>query len=261
MLPDAKEPWRSVILKGEIESEFIFSTVTGKYILPFKPQFLPIILPIEKGARELLILSPADLRKEGKLKMANWLDSAEEAWKKNATETSLKNFPRTMDRVNYHNGLILQRQDIRYFVIYTASGSHLAAAVVDTRKMPDIPIGKIRIASSGFVADYTTYWFGTNEAEEAYYLTAILNSRAMDDMIKPHQARGKFGPRHICRLPFEFNIPQFDSKNRLHKQIAALGQKAIKEAADLPKTSRLKMKAVIPSMKEIDKLVSELLNA
>jgi hypothetical protein len=37
--------------------------------------------------------------------------------------------------------------------------------------------------------------------------------------------------------------------------------KATKEAANIPKTSRLKMKAAIPSMKEIDKLVFELLNA
>jgi type I restriction-modification system DNA methylase subunit len=259
VLPDAKEPWRSVTLKGEVESEFIFSTATGKYVLPFRPQFLPIILPVRKGAREFTILSSSDLRKEGKLKMANWLDAAEEAWKKNATETSLKNFPIPMDRVNYHNGLILQKQIIRYFVIYTGSGTHIAAAVVDTRRMPQLHVGKVKISPVGFVADYKTYWFGTNNEEEANYLAAILNSETMDQTIKPHQSRGKFGPRDICRLPFEFEIPQFDSGNELHKKIADLGLKAAKEAASLPKMSRLKIKASISAMNEIDELVRELM--
>jgi len=259
VLPNAKEPWKNIILKGEVENEFIFLTTTGKVVLPFKPQFMPVVLPLKKDDHRLTILSSKDLRKDGKLKMANWLDEAKDAWKKNATETSLKNFPQPMDRVNYHNGLILQKQNIRYYVVYTGSGSHIAAAVVDTKQIPCLQIGKARIPTSGFVADYKTYWLGTNEAEEAFYLAAILNSDVLDQIIKPHQSRGKFGPRDICRLPFEFNISQFDPENQLHRQIAAMGLKATNEAANLPKMSRLKMKAAIPSMKEIDKLVFELL--
>ncbi|MCJ7760341.1 hypothetical protein MUP59_04275, partial [Candidatus Bathyarchaeota archaeon] len=260
VLPDAKEPWKNVTLKGEVESEFIFLTVTGKYLLPFKPQFLPIVLPIKKGPRVFKILSSTDLRKAGKLKMANWVDEARNAWRKNATSTSLKNYPEPMDYVNFRNKLVLQRQNVRYFVIYTGSGTHIAAGVVDAKRTPDIQISNVKIPTAGFVADHKTYWFGTNNEEEAYYLTAILNSEELDQMIKPLQTRGKFGPRDIGRLPFEFNIPQFDSNNRLHKQIAALGLKATKEATNLPKTSRLKMKTTIPSMKEIDRLVHQLLN-
>lgn len=33
--PYAKEPWKNVLLKGEIESEFVFLTVTGSSVLPF----------------------------------------------------------------------------------------------------------------------------------------------------------------------------------------------------------------------------------
>jgi len=260
VLPDAKEPWKNIVLKGEIEKEFIFLTVTGKFVLPFRPQFLPIVLPIKKVNYKLAILSSMDLRKDGKLKMANWLDEAESAWKKNATETSIKNFPRPMDRVNYHELLSLQKQKLRYYVIYTASGTHIAAAIVDTKKTPDLQIGTAKISPAGFVADYTTFWLGTNHPGEACYLAAILNSDTLDRKIKKHQPKGKFGPRHICRLPFEFDIPQFDSRNKLHRQIAALGMTATKEATTLPKMSRLKMKAAIPSMKEIDKLVFELLS-
>jgi hypothetical protein len=260
VLPDAKEPWKDVILSGEIEKAFIFVTVTGKYVLPFKAQFLPIVLPIEKDAREFNLFSSKELRKDGKLKMANWLDEAANAWRKHATKTSLKNFPEPMDRVNYHNGLLLQKQNIRYFVIYTGSGTHIAAAVIDSRTLPDLDIGKTKISPSGFVADYKTYWFGTNNADEAYYIAAILNSQTLDQMIKPHQSRGKFGPRDICRLPFELNFPQYDPKNKTHKEIASLGLKATKEAAKLPRVSRSKMKAAIPTMKDIDRLVPRLMS-
>jgi len=130
---------------------------------------------------------------------------------------------------------------------------------VDTSRKLSFHVGKVKITSKGFVADYTTFWFGTNDAREAHYLTAILNSNILDQMIKEHQPKGKFGPRHICRLPFEFNVPRFDPNNKLHRQIAVLGVKAEKQAIDLPKKSRLKTKAAIPSMKEIDKLVQKLL--
>jgi hypothetical protein len=66
-------------------------------------------------------------------------------------------------------------------------------------------------------------------------------------------------PRHIHRRPFEFFIPEFDPNDDLHKKISALGEKAAKEATKLTKMSRLKIKAVIPSMKEIDRLVWELM--
>jgi hypothetical protein len=163
-----------------------------------------------------------------------------------------------MDYVNYHGKLLLQPQNTRYFVVYTGSGTHIAVAVVDTQRLPDLHSGETRIPAKGFVVDYTTYWLATNDVNEAYYLVTILNSDALDLKIKQYQSRGKWGPRHICRLPFEINLPAFDSQNALHKQIAALGAKATNEASSIPKMSRLQMKSAIPSMKEIDKLVSEL---
>jgi hypothetical protein len=260
VLPDAKEPWKNLILKDEVESDFIFLTVTGKTLLPFKTQFQPVVLPIRKGVLKFTILTSEELRQNGKLKMANWLDEAQEKWSEKATKTALKTFPRVMDYVNYHNKLTLQRQNHRYYVIQTASGSNIAAAVVDTEKIPRLTIGKAEIGPKGFIADYKTFWFSTSVRDEAYYLVAILNSNVLDERIKQYQSRGKFGPRDICRLPFEQNIPEFDPKNELHTQIAMAGLEASTEAAKVEKTSRVKTKAAIPSMKKIDRLVLELLN-
>jgi len=123
------------------------------------------------------------------------------------------------------------------------------------QKIPKLSVGKAQFVPKGFVADYKTFWFGTNNADEAYYLVSILNSNVINRVIKEHQSRGKFGPRDICRLPFEQNIPLFDSKQTLHKELALLGIQASQEAAKLAKTSRTKIKIAIPSMKKIDELV------
>jgi hypothetical protein len=157
--------------------------------------------------------------------------------------------------------LTAQPQNHRYYVVYSASGTNIAAALVDTKNTPNIEIGEARISPTGFVVDYTTFWFSTNNPEEAYYIVTVLNSSVLDQMIKDRQPKGKLGPRHITRLPFEFDVPEYDPNNRLHKQIASLGVKATNEASGLPKMSRLKIKAAIPSMKEIDKLVSELMGS
>ncbi|MGD0645681.1 MAG: hypothetical protein ABSA75_12320 [Candidatus Bathyarchaeia archaeon] len=259
VLSDAKQPWRSLIMKGEVENKFLFVTTTGKNLLPFKPKFLPIVLPVERGELKLNILTPDELRRKGYLKLANWVDEAQGYWSKNATKTSLKNLPNVMDRVNYHNLLTDQNQHLRFFVIQTSSGSNIAAAVVDTKKIPQIICGKAKISPVCFIADYTTFWFATNNILEAYYLTAILNSNVINNAIKKNQPKGDFGPRHICRLAFEQNIPQFDEENALHIQIASAGAAASREALNVNETSRTKTKKAITAMASIDELVSRLI--
>lgn len=259
ILPDAKDPWDKVNLQGEIEKEFIFATMISKYLLPFKLEYLPVVLPIERGRRSWKVYTSEDLRKNGKFKVADWVDKVEDAWKKNATDKNLKSYAEAMDYVNYNNKLLDQRLDLRYYVVYTASGTHIAAVAVDTQKVPDFSLGSVQISPNGFVPDVTTFYFSTNNLGEVHYLSAILNSNILDEKIKRIQTRGKFGPRHIHRRPFEFFIPEFDRDNELHKKISAAGEKATKEATKLPKMSRLKIKAAIPSMKEIDKLVLKLL--
>ncbi len=259
ILPDAKEPWKNVALKGEVENNFLFATVTGKNLLPFKVNFLPVVLPIDRGELKLNILTSAELRHNGYLKMANWLDEAQSQWSKFATKTNLKNFPTVMDYVNYHSKLFLQKQNLRYYVVQTGSGTNIAAAVVDTHKIPQIVFGKAKISPVCFIADYTTFWFATNSIQEAYYLVAILNSNVIDKAIKKNQPKGDFGPRHICRLPFEQNIPRFDHENNLHRTIALFGFKATKQVLLVRETSRAKTKEAIPAMAAIDKLVSTLI--
>lgn len=259
IMPDAKEPWNNIVLSGNIEREFVYATATGKDVLPFKVRFQAVVLPIEKGQLKYHIVDSKALRNKGKFKMANWLDKVNEEWKKHATKTALRQFPSAMDYVNYHNKLELQKLNFRYYVIYTASGTNIAATVVDTKNIPDFELNGVKLSPSGFIADTKTFWIGTNNLDEANYLVAILNSNIINDLIKPIQTKGAFGARDIHRRPFEFNIPEYDPKYEVHRELAKLGTEAAEFAKNLPPTSRSKIKQQIPQMARIDELVKELL--
>ena len=82
-----------------------------------------------------------------------------------------------------------------------------------------------KIKLNGFIAESKTYLFETNSADEAHYLSAILNSKVIDDKIKPFQTRGLWGARDIHRRPLLFPIPKFDPKNSNHLELAKLGKK------------------------------------
>jgi hypothetical protein len=70
-------------------------------------------------------------------------------------------------------------------------------------------------------ADHTTYYYNTDIEEEAHYLCVIHNSRTIDNMIKPIQARGTFGGlRHIHKIPLSYPIPKYDPDIRYHRELA-----------------------------------------
>ncbi len=87
-------------------------------------------------------------------------------------------------------------------VIYNASGSNLKAAVVNNRK--------IRI-----IVGFENYYFSTKSKEEAYYLSAILNTPNLSKNIKLIKSS-----RHIHKRPFSFPIPLYDENNELHHSLS-----------------------------------------
>jgi hypothetical protein len=75
--------------------------------------------------------------------------------------------------------------------------------------------------SGGFIADNVTYRYYAKSEQEANYLVGVLNTPIVNEAIKPFQPPGLMGERDIHRRPFEAcDIPLFDSKNELHRQIA-----------------------------------------
>ena len=62
---------------------------------------------------------------------------------------------------------------------------------------------------------------------------AILNSRKLDSLIKPFQAKGAFGERHINKIPLSFPIPRYDSQIQSHKELAKDGIICHKKVNDI----------------------------
>jgi hypothetical protein len=108
--------------------------------------------------------------------------------------------------------------------VYSASGTYLAAAIVTDPRT---------------IIEHGLYWAATSSLEEARYLTAILNSSALGDLVRPFQALGAFGPRHFDKYIWRMPIPIYEATNDHHRDLVTLAERAeaISAAADLSQTA------------------------
>jgi hypothetical protein len=146
----------------------------------------------------------------------------------------------------------------------------MCACVVENRSI-EFEIGGQTLEARGIVADYVTYYYETDAEDEAHYLTAVLNAPIIDQKLKPMQARGQWGPRHICKKVLELPIPQFDPQDVVHRRLAELGKECSEKVADwleaggpgkIRSIGRLRSmvrEMLAEELGEINKLVSPLL--
>ena len=95
-----------------------------------------------------------------------------------------------------------------YIVVYGAGGGIPCSAYLKTS---DYDLDKL-------VIDQTLYWHVTNDADEAIYLTGMLNSESIDILITDFQPIGAFGKRHVHTLAPSI-IPLFDSEHPDHTAV------------------------------------------
>jgi hypothetical protein len=101
-------------------------------------------------------------------------------------------------------------------VVYTGSGTLISAAILHD---PDV------------IVEHAAYWVATRGLEEALYLTMILNSATVLERVIPMQPRGWRDPRHFDNLVWELPIPEFDSREPLHCELAEAAAHAERVAA------------------------------
>jgi len=264
---DAKAPWKGLELSGQIESKFIFRTALAKSILPFalyKPDLvvLPVIIDEEsEGKRKIKLYSSSELMEEGYLYASRWFKRAEEFWDLHRTEKSRK--MAYTDRLNYQKGLSAQNLEAPYLVIYNGTGADANAVVIDRRNI-----------NLNYFVDHKSYYFETENQNEAYYLTALLNSVEMNIAIKDFQSRGLFGARDIHRKILDIYYPRYDENNETHKQLSELSKSAHNKAENWIKENppqqeltsihlgRIRTaikKHLSPELKQIDKLIKTLI--
>lgn len=255
----AKKPYDDVKLSGLIEARFIYCTVLGRHVLPFA-LITPatIILPVERRDGSLSLTSTDKLTKDGHRELGKWMQNAERIW--NAKRKDKAEKQSLYEWLDYQGKLSAQNLNHQYLVLYNAEGTNVAATFFD-RKSQKLPL----------VVEHTVYWGTFANRDEAHYLCAILNSQVVNMAIKPFQATGLLGERHVQKKLLELPIPTFDHGNSRHSTIAELGFEAAKktEAVVCPgafpaDTSLARQRAFIrvylkSELKEIDKLVTALL--
>jgi len=226
----AKDAYKGLVLRGNVESRFLYATLLSTDLLPFGHlDYRLVVLPIEPSGAGYALVTAAEAHKRGFVNLANWLRKAQAEWeKRRGTKADRMDIYERLDRVH---GLTAQNPQTRYWVIYPTSATYLCACVVEDEPV-EFDIAGQEVRAARFVVDYKTYYFETGDRTEAFYLAAVLNAPAIDKLIKPMQTRGQWGPRDICKKVLELPILQFDPSEEAHLELAELGRVCTQKVAD-----------------------------
>jgi hypothetical protein len=223
---EEKEPWKGIRLKGNVESNFIYSTILGGDVVLFGHcDMRPITLPIEPSLSGYRIFDSRNLRKKGFPLAAKWFEEVQKWWEAKRSKKAEKSFPKFADSIDYQQLLRCQNPKVRYVVLYNSSGTNLVSCVVNRQQLPKLKVGKTEISPTGFIADKKTHYYETNDEDEAYYLCAMLNSTIINDSIKDLQTRGLYGERDIGRRPFMFPIPKYCRKDPRYLELTQISKR------------------------------------
>lgn len=246
--PLEKDPWKS--LPGQsaavVEAQFVHEAHMGSTVVPYRllEPWLAAV-PVTQG-KPLAVGSDALAAYPH---MNGWWGRAETEW---AKHNKLGGGLALIDQVNYRHSLEAQFPLLGHRVIYTASGARLAAA---------------RLANADCLVDYTLYWAAVGSADEARYLTAVLNSDVVAERVRPLQSVGQFGPRHFDKYVWTLDIPEYQPADPVHAGLAsaAAAAEATVAALALParfQAARKVARAAVagtPAASEIEALAAELL--
>jgi hypothetical protein len=252
-----KTPWNDVHLSGQVEGRFFHYAVLAGQILPFAlttPSV--VVIPLIEGSSRRYVRDAAALKREGYRDFGNWMEEAERIWNRKREKKS-GNVP-LEEWLDYQGKLTAQRSQDEHIVLYNTSGTNVSA--VSVRK-PDFALP--------LVFDCTVYSGTVTSADEADYLTSVLNSTVSNEAIKPFQAMGLLGERHIHKKLMDLPIPRFQPADGRHAGLVRLGRQAREaartslETAD-PRTSLARRRGWVRDrlrneLAEIDRVVKRLL--
>jgi hypothetical protein len=207
-----KRPWRELEpLQGPVEREFLRPLYLGESVAPFR--LLPpieAVIPLEAETDSLLDAIAA--QRAGYQLLSEWLKRAEQCWLEYGTSKITLG-----ERLNKFHGLTMQMPAAALRVVYSASGTIPAAAV---------------LTDSRAVVEHKLYWAPIEEKNEAHYLLAMLNSEFVRTLVAPRQSRGQWGARDFDKLLAEA-IPPFDPSNSTHCELASRAEHAESVAAEV----------------------------
>ncbi|MFX1315587.1 MAG: Eco57I restriction-modification methylase domain-containing protein [Promethearchaeota archaeon] len=198
-LSRAKNRWKFTYENKEIEKNFRYKTFLNRDLIPFCIKKLKnVFLPINEKF---------DFEKKFLQQYPNAFSFYKEMnlyYQTHKKETSSINT--LFANLNYWNKLKKQINNKDYVVVYNASGSNVKAAVITNKRQ------KVIIGSEN-------YYYSTESEDEAYYLSALLNTPKLSKYIKLIKSS-----RHIHKRPFIFPIPYYDESNENHRLLAKFGK-------------------------------------
>jgi SAM-dependent methyltransferase len=197
-----KAPWKSLPdHQGVVEAEFIRPVLVGESVLPYR--VLPpreAVLPLEGDT----LLDGSHSHLDQYPGLADWWRSAEQQWLTHRSSPRLT----LPERLDFRRGLTGQLPAPALRVVYGKAGMHIAAALVDDPRA---------------IIDHKLYWGTVTSRAEGYYLSAILNSPALTELVRPLMSYGKDErdiDKHLWKLP----IPRYDETDSQHRRLADFGQ-------------------------------------
>jgi SAM-dependent methyltransferase len=198
-----KEPWKDLAgLSGIIETEFIWPVLLGESLLPFRllnPR--EAVLPILSNH----LLSVGDPKLDYYPGLAEWWSRAEDIWMTHRRSARLT----LKEQLDFRKKLTTQIPTPPLRLVYSKSGMHVAAAIVDDPRL---------------IIDHKLYWGTLTSKQEGYYLSALLNNPVLTELVRPLMSYGKDErdiDKHIWKLP----IPLYDKANTSHRRLASLGER------------------------------------
>ncbi len=211
-----------VEIEANVEDDFIYGTLLGGDVVRFAHRPIrPCVLPLYRTSSNYRMITLEQAESGPYNGLADWLRQASENWSGNGERETLSG------QYNYRNKLTGQSHGNNYYVVYLKDSTNIAACVIDVESALD----ESELPVNSLVIDHELFYYPVENKEEAYYLSAVLNSDVINQAIKPLQAEGDFGPRHIHKLPLEFPIPEFDAGNEAHQQLAELAKQGEEKAS------------------------------
>ncbi|WP_456328313.1 Eco57I restriction-modification methylase domain-containing protein [Archaeoglobus sp.] len=117
------------------------------------------------------------------------------------------------------------------------------------------PIDHPILGNRTVIPDHKLMLIPLNDRNEAYYVSAILNSSIASLTVSSYTIETSIDPRVVEHI----RIPKFDRNNPIHQKLSELSKKAHEIAKEIHKNKRAELKPKLQKIEEeIDKLVAQL---
>jgi len=191
----AKENYQDVSLEGNVEAEFLYSTLLSTDLVPFGHlPFRTVVLPILWTKDGYVMLKANEARRQGYLGLAEWLEKCERIWNEKRGEKADK--VSVYDWLDYRKKLTQQRRK-RYTVVYPDVNRVMFASLIECAEY--VQDDRERSGTSHPFVDYTNLFADFEGANEAHYLLATLNARALDRLLQPFRRKAQGGHPHVMK--------------------------------------------------------------